>query len=170
MLVSIRNGQRLLLRPIAATDKDALALAFSRLSAETRRLRFLGPKPRLSKRELRYLTEVDGCSHYALVAIATDGPWEGDIMGVGRWVRLPEASGTAEFAIVVGDGIQGLGLGSILARQLARAARERGVRSFTAIAYEENRPVRRLLEHISSGLVRDEHHDGVAELEGLLAA
>ena len=35
---------------------------------ETIHRRFLGAKPRFSARELRYLTEVDGVDHIALVA------------------------------------------------------------------------------------------------------
>ena len=92
------------------------------LSPLSRYRRFLAPKPRLSPSELRYLTEVDGRDHVALVAVAPRTPptaWS----GVGRFVRLAEAPDTAEFAIVVADDWQGRGLGRALAERLAAAAR-----------------------------------------------
>ena len=54
------------------------------------------------------------------------------IVAVARCVRLPDAPDTAEFAIVVGDPLQGRGLGSLLARELATAARSAGIRRFSA--------------------------------------
>ena len=54
---------RLRVRPIAPADRDRLVEAFDALSERSRYHRFLGPKPRLSTRELRYLTEVDHVNH-----------------------------------------------------------------------------------------------------------
>ena len=57
-------------RPIRASDKDGLLDLFERLSPMSRMRRFLAPKPRLSSRELAYLTAVDHRRHEALVVIA----------------------------------------------------------------------------------------------------
>ena len=54
-------------------DKPGSRRFFARLSDESRRRRFLGPKPKLSARELAFLTEVDQCRHVALVAVDRDG-------------------------------------------------------------------------------------------------
>src|SRR5438552_3334537 len=67
--VTLAGGTPAVIRPIEAGDNARLAKAFSLLSDETRNRRFLAPKPRLTPRELRYLTEVDGCDHAALVAV-----------------------------------------------------------------------------------------------------
>jgi GNAT superfamily N-acetyltransferase len=115
---TLPDGTRILLRPIEAGDKARLSAALARLSQETIRRRFFAAKPRFTSRELRYLTEVDGRDHIALVALLADDPEA--IVGVARCVRLPTAD-TAEFAIVVGDPFQGRGLGSLLARELAAA-------------------------------------------------
>ena len=48
----------LLIRSIQAGDSARLAAAFDGFSDRTRHLRFLGPKPRLTAAELRYLTDV----------------------------------------------------------------------------------------------------------------
>src|ERR1700712_4109648 len=117
-----------LLRPIAAEDKDALVAGLGRLSERSVYQRFLSPKPRLSTSELRYLTEVDFVDHYALVAVLAGAP--DVVVGVGRWVRSTEAPGDAEIAIVIADDLQGRGVGTALGRALAEAARTRGVTRF----------------------------------------
>ena len=48
------------------------------------------------------------------------------IAGVARCVRVAPGAGTAEFAIVVGDPLQGLGLGTALTRALGEAAARGG--------------------------------------------
>ena len=148
-------------RPIRPDDKGALARGLSRLSPRSRHQRFLAPKPRLTSRELRYLTEVDGFDHVAIVAaLAADGE---TLVGVARFVRDPEDPGTAEAAIVVADELQGQGLGRELGRRLADAARERGVRRFTATLLGDNVASHRLFESISER-VSARYDGGLEEL------
>src|SRR3954447_10799365 len=123
--IRLEDGTELLVRPIRPTDKARLAAGLTRLSETSRQKRFLGPKPKLTQSELRYLTEVDGHDHYAVVA--TD-PADGDIVAVARWVRLKTDPESAEAAVVVCDALQGKGLGRTLARMLADAAVAEGVR------------------------------------------
>ena len=139
-----------LIRPIRPDDKDRLAVALSRLSEETIRRRFLAAKPRLSAAELRYLTEVDGRDHIALVAVLEDDP--GTLVAVARCVRFADAPETAEMAIVVGDAYQGMGLGRALALALADAAREAGIERFAATMLGDNRPAQRLMRTIARRL------------------
>ena len=163
----LADGTQVLLRPIRPDDKLGLDAAFARLSPESRQLRFLGPKPRLTRSELRYLTEVDGCDHVALVAVPAHAP--AFIMGVGRYVRDPERPDRAEVAVVVGDPIQGQGLGRHIGLALADVARESGIRRFTATMLSHNHAAHALFERISSHL-HYEHHHGVEELVAELAA
>jgi RimJ/RimL family protein N-acetyltransferase len=168
MIVTLRNGVRVLIRHIRAEDKAALAAAHEHLSPESRRLRFLTAKPRLTSGDLRYLTEVDRANHVALVAVPLEDPQR--IVAVGRFVRLAEDPLGAEFAIVVDDDLQGAGLGTELAQRLSAEARLRGVRRFTATILAENVAVRRLLDHISHGLAGPAASRGVQELVAELAA
>ncbi len=153
------------IREIRADDKDLLAAGYERLSEQSRLRRFLGPKPRLTKSDLRYLTEVDGVNHYAVVVLVG-----GEIVGVARWVRLHDDPETAEAAIVVGDPFQGKGLGKLLARELADAARERGVRRIRASILSDNPPAHALMEVIAERLTDGGHHHGIHELTAELAA
>jgi RimJ/RimL family protein N-acetyltransferase len=168
VLHTLPDGTEILLRPIEAADKDRLAVALGRLSQETIRRRFLAAKPRFSSSELRYLTEIDGRNHLALAAfLATDTE---TIVGVARCVRLPEAPDTAEFAIVVGDALQGRGLGTLMARELATAARAAGIRRFAATMLGDNVAVRRLMGTISAHLELEKIEAGVREVVVDLAA
>ena len=63
-----------LIRPIRADDKRMLTDGLRRLSDESVHRRFLMPKPSFSRAELRYLTEVDGRDHVALVAESPSAP------------------------------------------------------------------------------------------------
>jgi RimJ/RimL family protein N-acetyltransferase len=165
---TLSDGTQVLIRPIAASDKARLSAALARLSRETIHRRFLAAKPRLSSSELRYLTEVDGHNHIALVATLAANP--DAIVAVARCVRLHDAPDTAEFAIVVGDPLQGRGLGSTLARELATAARSAGIRRFSATMQRENVAVRRLIRHFTATLEQDRLDRGLREVVVELAA
>ena len=168
MELRLRDGSRVEIRPIRPDDKELLADGYSHLSPETQRRRFLTAKPRLSSSDLRYLTEVDGERHVALVAVPADGP--DAILAVGRFVRDARDPASAEFAIVVADQYQGRGLGRELARLLAAEARSRGIRRFTAVVLADNVAVRRLMATIGYGLADRRPAGGVHEVVAELAA
>ena len=70
----------------------------------------------------------------------------------------------------MGDPLQGRGLGSLLARELATAARSAGIRRFSATMAEENVAVRRLIAHFTRTLELDHTSHGVREVVVELAA
>jgi RimJ/RimL family protein N-acetyltransferase len=165
----LRNGTALEIRPIRSDDKELLAAGFRLLSEESRQMRFLTAKPRLTTGDLRYLTEVDGHHHVALVAVERDHPTH--IAAVGRFVRDLARPDTAEFAIVVGDPYQRQGLGRALGRALSLEAQARGIRRFTATVLDENEPVQRLITSIGEHLEYVPQGDGTREIVAdLLAA
>jgi RimJ/RimL family protein N-acetyltransferase len=162
MLHELSDGTRLRIRPVEPADKPRLEAALARLSRESIRRRFLAAKPSLSAAELRYLTEVDGSQHIALVAVLDKDPDR--IAGVARCVRTDPGGEQAEFAIVVGDELQGRGLGSALAVALAARARAAGIRRFVATTLADNEAVMHLIEGFAT---RSEHHirpGGVREI------
>ena len=83
----------------------------ARLSDESRYRRYHGVKGDLTRGDLRRLTEVDGVTHVACVAVdAAD-----EIDAVGRVVADPDGR-HAELAVVVADDRRGEGLGARVAR------------------------------------------------------
>ena len=154
-------SREVLIRPIGPADGPLLREAHARLSAETVRRRYLTPKPRLTNRELRYLTDVDFTDHVALVALDADDPRR--LLAVARFVRSADDPREAEAAIVVADEHQGQGLGKRLGLALADAAVERGIERFTATMLSDNVAAQRLFAAISERLTRTSN-GGLAEL------
>lgn len=151
---TLRDGTRLVIRPIRPSDKAELSAGLTGLSERSRQRRFLSPKVRFSAAELRYLTELDGHDHVALVAHLIDGTG----VGVARYVRTPGDPPTADVAIVVADEMQGRRLGSLLADEVAVIAAENGIRRFSADILSDNLPARRLLARLTRRI--ELHHDG----------
>jgi RimJ/RimL family protein N-acetyltransferase len=151
------DGAPVLIRPIRADDKRMLTDGLRRLSDESVQRRFLTPKRSFSRTELRYLTEVDGRDHVALVAEHPSGPAR-RLIAVARFVRLAEDPDAAEVAITVADDWQGRGLGSLLSEQLAAEARQLGIRRFTATMAADNVPAHRLMARLTDQL--EQHHVG----------
>jgi acetyltransferase len=163
VLTRLPDGTEILIRPIRADDKRLLVNGLSQLSETTIQRRFLSGKSRLSKAELRYLTEVDGHDHVALVAENPTGPGR-CLIAVARYVRLPEDPTAAEAAIVVGDDWHGRGLGSLLATQLARSARANGIERFTATMASDNVPAQRLMRKLTRELQFERMSHGVSDV------
>ncbi|MEA2389670.1 MAG: hypothetical protein QOG41_2443 [Thermoleophilaceae bacterium] len=168
MLTRLSDGTRVVVRQIRAGDKAMLARGLALLSEETRRRRFLGAKPRLTVGELRYLTEVDGDSHFALVAVLADQL--DHVVAVARYVRLAADPSTADAAIVVGDPWQRRGLGRRMAVLLADAAREHGIARFSATMLSDNPAALALMQTLSERLEQGRHEHGVQSVVAELAA
>src|SRR5438552_8056106 len=143
MLVRLRDGTQLLVRHVRPSDKELIAKAWSVLSEESQRRRFLAPKPRLTTSDLRYLTEIDGVNHVALIALRADN-WD-RVVAVGRFVRLLQDPATAEVAVTVADNMQHKGVGRQLSLLLADEARELGIERFSASILADNEPALRLM-------------------------
>ena len=164
-VVALRDGSRVRVRPVRASDADLLRKGFEHLSDRSRYQRFLASTLELSDSMVRYLTEVDHHDHEALVALdaATD---EG--VGVARYVRDLERPTRAEAAVTVVDDWQGRGVGTLLLELLTARAREEGVTSFTALMLATNTEMMDLLESIGPVEVLD-RDAGTVEVETPLA-
>jgi RimJ/RimL family protein N-acetyltransferase len=158
----LRDGSEVTIRRLTPEDAPVLADAFERLSRESRDLRFLGAKPALSARDLRYLTAVDGRSHEALGAV---DPRTGRGVGVARFVRLGPDSEVAEVAVTVVDDWQRRGLGTILLEQLTERARAQGIRRYTALVSDENEAVVALLAGIGAHVLEADPASGTLAYE-----
>ena len=169
MLTRLSDGTQVVIRRIRPTDKRMLAKGLELLPEDTRRKRFLSAKPRFSAAELRYLTEIDGEAHFALVAVLADRL--DHVVAVGRFVRLPGDRATADVAIVVGDPWQRRGLGRRLALMLADAGRARGgVTRFSATMLTDNPAALALMRTLVARLETGPTEQGIREVLGDIAA
>lgn len=147
--IRLPDGGWIRLRPVRSSDKAAFLRAFDRLSSQSRYRRFLAYKRALTDADLRFLTEVDGDSHYALVAEALEAMnGDGEVVGAARYIRQDGAPETAEIAVTVVDTHQRRGIGTRLLERLLEVAYRAGIRRVQVHLLAENLPVRKLLENL----------------------
>jgi RimJ/RimL family protein N-acetyltransferase len=168
---TLNDGRRVVIRPIRADDHERLRASHARLSPESRYRRFLATKPELSSADARYLVEIDGSDHLALVATLVVEPNEPDepIVAVARYIRLPDDPEAAEFAVVVGDAYQRQGLAGELMTRLAHAAVARGVKRFRATMLADNVAIHRMAAKLAAGPLARRQLGSVSEMEIELA-
>jgi RimJ/RimL family protein N-acetyltransferase len=142
--ICLRSGRAVHVRVIAPDDSERLTAAHARLSPETQYRRFHAIKPTLTRKDARYLVEIDGYNHVALVATPLDDPDR--IVAVARFVRLPGDPTAAEFSIVIGDEFQGDRLGSGLFARLIDTATAVGIERFVAPMLADNPAAHALVE------------------------
>jgi GNAT superfamily N-acetyltransferase len=133
-------------RPVRPDDGPRFCRLWSRLSPETVYRRFHAPLRRPPRDALPHLVAVDHDLREALVAEVG-----GEVVGVARYDRSPADPATAEVAVVVEDGWQGVGVGRQLLRELVELAGRRGVVTLTADVQEDNDRVVGLVRRLLPG-------------------
>jgi RimJ/RimL family protein N-acetyltransferase len=149
----LRDGTPVLVRTLRPEDAEELLRGFSRLSACSRRFRFLSPVRKLSPAQVRELTEVDQRDHVAIAA-RDEGRPEHPGIGVARFVRLEQDPEVAEFAITVIDDYQRRGLGTLLLKLLLKAAQALQVRTLRGFLLADNLAMLQLLRRFGATMVR----------------
>jgi GNAT superfamily N-acetyltransferase len=160
-LITTGDGSKLSVRPIRPSDRGEFLKAFAHLGDESRYRRFLRPIKRLTEGDVRYFTEVDHREHEALIALTSDG----EIVAVGRYIRLKDDPTEAEVAVTVADEWQRQGVGGAILRLLAERARKAGIETFQAICLASNTDMRQLLEDLGRDARTSSPEGGVVEIE-----
>ena len=119
-------------RPARPDDGPLFCRLWDRLSPETVYRRFHAPL-RSPPADAHRFVEVDHDLREALVAVVG-----GEVVGVARYDRSPADPATADVAVLVEDGWQGVGVGRQLLGELTELARRRGVRTLTADVQTDN--------------------------------
>jgi GNAT superfamily N-acetyltransferase len=152
--VRLRDGTRLVVRPIRPADADELVALHARLSADTIYRRYFGMRPHLAPTDVERFTNVDGRMRFAFVAVRG-----GDLVAVARYEGTVGAS--AELAVVVDDALQHQGIGRLMLGRLVDVAREHGIDRLRADVLVGNRAMLGLLR--ATGLTQHTERDaGVA--------
>jgi RimJ/RimL family protein N-acetyltransferase len=135
--IYLKDGSKAIIRPITCDDKQSLLKFHSRLSEDTRFLRYHYLKGDLTEEDLKTFCEIDYKTSMALVV---EGERDGDvrILGVGRYFQIPPDH-TAEVAMVVEDAEQCKGIGTQLLRHLAVLALREGIHDFVGEVLRQNR-------------------------------
>lgn len=142
------------LRPVRASDREAMRRYLHAMSDADRWLRFHGGVKPDAARLLDHLTLADGTRHVALVAVVAGEGGE-RIVGEACFVR-PAGQAQAEFAISVAAEWQGRGLAGALLRELARQAAAAGVPGLVGEVLPGNRRMAAFLRREGYALRSDD--------------
>lgn len=144
-LEALRDGRRVLIRPIRPDDIERNARFIKQLSPASKHFLFLGGISELSDVALRQLCDPDHANDMAYIALGIDTETgeARDQVGVCRYAGADPAKG-AEISVAVADAWQGQGLGKILLHHLIDYARVHGIPRLYSTDAANNDRMRRL--------------------------
>jgi acetyltransferase len=156
---ALRNGTRVMIRPIRPEDEPLIVQLHQTLSEESVYFRYfhmMGLKHRTSHDRLTRICFIDYDREMALVADYQDpDTHHHEILAVGRLSRV-HGSNEAEFSMLVGDRHQCQGLGTELLRRLIQIGQDEQLDCITAEILSENRPMQRVCEKLGFQIARSE--------------
>jgi len=122
---TLRDGTRMVIRPIRPEDRQIEQDFVRTLSDESRYFRFFNAIRDLGETALTRFKQIEYDREMALIAVVCENGRETEI-GVARYSINPDGR-SCEFAIAVADAWQRKGIGSKLMHSLMDAARSRGL-------------------------------------------
>jgi acetyltransferase len=141
--ITLADGRRFQLRPVRPEDEPALQAAFAKLSPEEIYLRFLHFIKTLTHTAAARFTQIDYDREMALVLASQGEHGITELYGVVRLVADPDKE-RAEFAIIIGSILTGMGLGSLLMRRMIDYARSEGIKEIYGDVLRENEAMLKL--------------------------
>jgi acetyltransferase len=107
-------------------------------------------------------TQIDYDREMAFVAV-TDDPAMPSELGVGRYIVNPDGH-SVEFAIVVADDCQRLGIGSKLMKTLMQVSKEKGILFFEAEVLSSNEPTLNMVKKLGFSVEAIAGNDGLVRV------
>ncbi|REG84980.1 GNAT family N-acetyltransferase [Marinomonas pollencensis] len=151
--VTLRDGSQTTVRPVRPEDSPLIADFVRGMSKETRYLRFISNIEELTPRMLSTMSHIDYDREMAFMAVHNvDG--KDRLIGTSRYIDNFDDQ-SCEFAVVLDDDFQGLGLASYLMKQLFLAAADKGIRVMQGIVLAENKRMITFCKHLGFGIQRD---------------
>lgn len=145
-----RRDRAPVLRAAGATDLAAVQAFVRGLSQQTRHRRFFAPLRELPGTLATALRTGDPAHHFVIAESPRDG-----VVALGQLARIDDCR--AELALVVGDALQGQGLGRRMVERMLSDAAAMRLRAVEAACLAVNRPMLALLRH--TGFVVGRHPD-----------
>jgi acetyltransferase len=162
-----RDGREVTFRPIRPEDEAMMVLFHQTLSSDTVYFRYFRIQPldqRIQHERLTELCFIDFDRGVALVALDRE-PDTGEprILAVGRIVKI-HGTDDADFAIMVSDLVQHVGLGTELLRRLIQIARTERIKRLLGTILPDNRAMLRLCSKLGFVLRKPVGEDVIAEM------
>ncbi|HEY5139371.1 MAG TPA: GNAT family N-acetyltransferase, partial [Methylococcales bacterium] len=142
----LTNGVNITIRPIRPEDAVLEKNFHSRLSERTKYFRFMQSLQELTPEMIVRFTQIDYDREMAFVAVTGDANMPSEL-GVGRYLMNPDGN-SVEFALVVADDCQCLGIGSRLMKTLLQTAKAKGMSFFEGEVLVVNKPMLSLVKKL----------------------
>ncbi|MEL0657880.1 bifunctional acetate--CoA ligase family protein/GNAT family N-acetyltransferase [Psychromonas arctica] len=153
--VTLKNGIRILLRPIIAEDEARHHVFDNGLSKEDRYKRYFSQRGSMTHEEMAMLTQIDYEREMAFIAIRIDQQnEEQEILAIIRASTDPDNI-EAEFGMIVSAELQGLGLGSILLKKLISYQKNKGTQYLAGMTMLSNTGMAMLAKKLGFSIERD---------------
>ncbi|KXA94737.1 hypothetical protein AKJ36_02315 [candidate division MSBL1 archaeon SCGC-AAA259I07] len=133
---SLKDGREVLLRPIRPEDEPLEFELFDTFSKETWRHRFFGSMKDVTHEDMVRFTNIDYRREMAIIGLLEEDD-KRKMIGVGRLIINPDGD-SGEFAVVVGDPWQGLGLGEKLVDSIIGVAEDKNLDYIGGTVKKEN--------------------------------
>jgi acyl-CoA hydrolase/GNAT superfamily N-acetyltransferase len=138
------KGEKITFRPAKPVDERRLQEHFYHLDKKDIVSRFFHAKKSFIRDDVEGMSQVDYIRNMTLVALVGEFGFD-RVVGVGEYYLDP-AKNMAEIAFSVSNDYQGKGLGRILIRKLAEAARENGLAGLFAYTSQQNKKMANLFK------------------------
>lgn len=139
-----QSRRRVILRPVLAEDEPSHHEFHQQQSPESIRYRFFQYRKQFSHEDIAQMVQIDYDREMVFVANAEreNGAGEETLGTVRVWTDADNLQ--CEFAVMVGDGLRGEGLGYTLMRKMIDYCRDRGTHEMVGDVMPENRPMLKL--------------------------
>ncbi len=160
--IQAKNGQEVSLRPIRPEDEPMELEMVNRLSKESLYFRFFGFVPKMTHELMTRFTQIDYDREMAIIALIEQKGQE-EMIGVVRIIADPWGE-AAEYAILIADEWQGLGLGSKMTDYIIEIGRDMGLQKIYATVLASNKGMLTLFERKGFTIEREDFETFHVEL------
>lgn len=136
------DGVPVIFRPTKPADERCLQEHFYDLDKQDVLSRFFSPKTSFLRSDVEGMSVADYIRNFTVVAVVGEVGFE-KVVGIGEYY-LDEARNMAEIAFSIRNDYQGKGIGRVIIRKLAEAARENGISGLLAYTSLDNRRMMKL--------------------------
>lgn len=138
------GGENITFRPAKPVDDRAIQEHFYHLEKEDVISRFFHEKTTFIRNDVEVMSQIDYKRNLTIIALVGESGFE-QVIGVGSYYLEP-SSNMAEVAFSIDKKYQSSGMGSVLIRKLAEAARDRGVAGLFAVTSTSNKKMIKLFK------------------------
>ena len=153
------NGIDIVIRPIRPEDAEIEQAFIRKLSQRAKYFRFMQSITELSPQMLARFTQIDYNREMALIAVVNVDGQETEI-GVARYITNPDGK-SCEFAIVIADNWQRLGIAHRLMQQLVETARSHALQVMEGEVLANNHEMLNLVSKLGFSVNPSEEETGM---------